>query len=133
MVAITYECEKIIMPKSKKKNLSNATIFDEGGYHVQGHLAVADACRTPDCTGFLTFILSKKTLLIIVCSYSLYQSMVIILVEGWGSKSNAFAPSALFFFVKYLYAALPSWQVTAADRWPSQCPLQGTQSSTGGN
>ena len=58
---------------------------------------------------------------------------MIILVEGWGSKSNAFAPSALFFFVKYLYAALPSLQVTAADRWPSQCPLQGTQSSTGGN
>ena len=28
---------------------------------------------------------------------------------------------------------MPSWQVTAADRWPSQCPLQGTQSSTGGN
>ena len=48
------------MLKGKKKNLSNATIFDEGGYHVQGHLAVADACRTPDCTGFLPFILSKK-------------------------------------------------------------------------
>ena len=67
LVTIMYECEKIIMPKSKKKNLSNATIFDEGGYHVQGHLAVADACRTPDCTGFLPFILSKN-----IFNYSLF-------------------------------------------------------------
>ena len=87
MVTITYECEKIIMLKRKKKNLSNATIFDEGGYHVQGHLAVADACRTPDCTGFIPFLLSYTHFqLQFVLSQN--QSMVIILVKGWGSQEK---------------------------------------------
>ena len=98
------------MPKNKKKNLSNATIFDEGGYHVQGHLAVADACRTPDCTGFLPFSL-KKTFLITVCSFSLYQSMVIILVEGCGSREQSLMSLPLLFLsslsnISTLYAFL---------------------------
>ena len=75
------------MPKSKKKILSNATIFDEGGYHVQGHLAVADACRTPDCTGFIPFLLSY-THFQLQFVLSQHQSMVIILVKGWGSQEK---------------------------------------------
>ena len=92
------------MLKRKKKNLSNATIFDEGGYHVQGHLAVADACRTPDCTGFLPFILSKKTFSITVCSYSIpeYGDYYGRGVGFPRTKANAFATSVPFFFVKYL-------------------------------
>ena len=100
------ECLKIIMLKGKKKNLSNATIFDEGGYHVQGHLAVADACRTPDCTGFLPFILSKK-----IFNYSLFlvytrvwwlfwsrvgvQSLMPLLLLLFSSLSNISMPPCL--------------------------------------
>ena len=101
------------MLKGKKKNLSNATIFDEGGYHVQGHLAVADACRTPDCTGFLPFILSKKKNIFNYSffSFSLYQSMVIILVEGCGSREQSLMSLPLLFLsslsnISTLYAFL---------------------------
>ena len=78
-----------------------------------GHLAIADACRLPDCTGWMldVGVIKRRP------EVSLVKSCIKH-VKRNGSN-----------FVQVFFIG----QASAVDQWLSQQHLPGTQFSTGGN